>query len=313
MTATTSRPLITHRPPPATRRRRWATHTFVLALIAIVALTGDIVLALQRDSARHQYLAPTGWPADGQAAYQLGDAGRQASPSQHPVPIASVAKVMTAYLALAARPLDDETFLTVTAADVADTARRRSADESVVPVAAGETLTKRQALEALLLLSANNIAVMIARRLDGSVQAFVTRMNRTARDLGMKQTVYTDPSGLDARTVSTAADQLRLAQVAMQDDTFVTLVGESSADLPVAGTVHNTDTLLGTAGFVGIKTGSDDAAGGCFMFRTWRNVNGTVEPLTGVVLGQTGSNLINAGLTAARQLADRIAPHLGAA
>jgi len=77
------------------------------------------------------------------------------------------------------------------------------------------------------------------------------------------------------------------------------------------GTVHNTDTLLGTHGFVGMKTGSDDAAGACFMFRALRVKDGKSVELIGVVLGQPGQPgkpLSQAGLTAARQLADRIAP-----
>jgi serine-type D-Ala-D-Ala carboxypeptidase (penicillin-binding protein 5/6) len=81
-----------------------------------------------------------------------------------------------------------------------------------------------------------------------------------------------------------------------------------SYDLPVAGTVHNTDTLLGHDGFVGMKTGSDDAAGGCFMFRSRRLVDGKPVDLVGVVLGQRGHRLITAGLYSAKQLADRVAP-----
>ena len=76
----------------------------------------------------------------------------------------------------------------------------------------------------------------------------------------------------------------------------------------MAGTVHNTDQLLGTGGFVGIKTGSDDAAGGCFMFQAYRSIKGFNTPILGVVLGQPGHNLINAGQYAARQLVNRIAP-----
>jgi D-alanyl-D-alanine carboxypeptidase (penicillin-binding protein 5/6) len=282
----------------------------VLALVAVLAVTGDLVLALRHDSARRAYLAPTGWPNEGQAAYQLGKADPVASPSERPVPIASVAKVMTAYLTVDGGSLDDA-FLTVTPRDVVDTARRRANDESVVPVVVGERLTRRQALQALLLPSANNIAVMIARRVSGSVRGFVASMNRAARAMGMRDTHYTDPSGLDAATVSTASDQLRLAQAAMKKDELVEIVGSPWADLPVAGRVQNTDTLLGKAGFVGIKTGSHDAAGGCFMFRTYRLVDGNVTILTGVVLGQRGDNLIKAGLDAARQLADRVAPHVG--
>jgi D-alanyl-D-alanine carboxypeptidase (penicillin-binding protein 5/6) len=85
------------------------------------------------------------------------------------------------------------------------------------------------------------------------------------------------------------------------------LVRLPSYPLPVGGTVHNTDTLLGSHGFVGIKTGSDDAAGGCFMFRAHRQVHGRRATVTGVVLGQQGSNLISAGLYAGAQLVARAA------
>jgi D-alanyl-D-alanine carboxypeptidase len=161
---------------------------------------------------------------------------------------------------------------------------------------------------ALLLPSANNVAVMLARYVSGPVDAFVGEMNGTAKSLGMTHTTYTDPSGFDPATVSTAVDQLTLARHVADDDTLTAMMSATSYRLPVAGTVANTNTLLGHDGFVGMKTGSHDAAGGCFMFRTYRSVHGLNTELIGVVLGQRGHNLINAGLYAARQLADRVAP-----
>jgi D-alanyl-D-alanine carboxypeptidase (penicillin-binding protein 5/6) len=149
---------------------------------------------------------------------------------------------------------------------------------------------------------------MLARYVSGSVDAFVGEMNVTAKSLGMTHTTYTDPSGFDPATVSTAVDQLTLARHVADNNTLTAMMSTSSYRLPVAGTVDNTDTLLGQGGFVGMKTGSDDAAGGCFMFRSYRSVRGFNTELIGVVLGQRGDNLINAGLYAARQLADRIAP-----
>src|SRR5262249_1709637 len=169
---------------------------------------------------------------------------------------------------------EDGPTITLTDADVADTARRRRQQESVVPIAAGEQLTERQALQALLLPSANNIAAVLARWDAGSAELFVARMNATARALGMSRTRYTDPSGYDDGTVSTAAEQLRIVDRAMRLPVFAAIVRTPSATLPVAGTVHNTNTLLGRDGFVGIKTGSHDAAGGCFAFRAIRSVDG---------------------------------------
>jgi serine-type D-Ala-D-Ala carboxypeptidase (penicillin-binding protein 5/6) len=253
------------------------------------------------------------WPADGQAAFiQTGRSQIQAGPNQHPAPIASVAKVMTAYLVLLDHPLrpgEDGPTITLTAADVADTYRRSAQQESVVPVAAGERLTERQALQALLLPSANNIAAVLARWDAGSADRFVARMNATARLLGMSQTRYTDPSGYDDATVSTAADQVRIVDRAMHLPAFASIVATPSATLPVAGTVHNTNTLLGHDGFVGVKTGSDDAAGGCFAFRALRRIDGKQTAITGVVLGQPGNDQIAAGLAAADGMVNRIAGH----
>jgi D-alanyl-D-alanine carboxypeptidase (penicillin-binding protein 5/6) len=92
---------------------------------------------------------------------------------------------------------------------------------------------------------------------------------------------------------------------------FASIVATPSATLPVAGTVHNTNILLGHNGFVGVKTGSDDAAGGCFAFRTIRRIDGRRTTITGVVLGQPGHDQIAAGLAAADAMVDRIAASTG--
>ncbi|MGN6377323.1 MAG: D-alanyl-D-alanine carboxypeptidase family protein [Gaiellales bacterium] len=250
------------------------------------------------------------WPAAGQAAFaRTGQPQIHAGPHQHPAPIASVAKVMTAYVVLRDHPLrpgEDGPAITLTAADVADTYRRAAQHESVVPIAAGEELTERQALQALLLPSANNIAAVLARWDAGSADGFVARMNAAARSLGMTHTRYTDPSGYDDSTVSTAADQVRIVERAMRLPVFASIVAMPSATLPVAGIVHNTDTLLGHDGFVGVKTGSDDAAGGCFAFRATRWIRGRRTVITGVVLGQPGDDQIAAGLMAAAGIVDRL-------
>ena len=104
---------------------------------------------------------------------------------------------------------------------------------------AGEKLTERQMLEALLLPSANNIATVLAKWDSGSVTAFVDKMNKTAQELGMKNTHYEDPAGINLSTQSTALDQLLIAEQAMKIDTFKDIVRMNQATLPVAGTVYN--------------------------------------------------------------------------
>jgi D-alanyl-D-alanine carboxypeptidase (penicillin-binding protein 5/6) len=271
------------------------------------------VLRGEHRGALGEALPSTVWPAYGQAAFvQTGQSQVQAGPNQHAAAIASVAKVMTAYLVLRDHPLrlgQDGPTITPTDADVADTDRRRGQQESVVSIAAGEQLTERQALQALLLPSANNIAAVLARWDAGSADRFVARMNATARSLGMAHTRYTDPSGYDDATVSSAADQVRIVDRAMRLPVFASIVATPRATLPVAGTVHNTNTLLGHDGFVGVKTGSTAAAGGCFAFRAIRWIDGKRTTITGVVLGQPGDDQIAAALAAADAMVDRIAGH----
>lgn len=289
--------------------RRRALLVAVLALLAATAFAAPRHLLNAKD---RSYLSSDGWPLRGQGAYLLGNGRPAVSPHEQPVPIASVAKVMTAYLVLKHYPLragDSGRRFVVGQDDVEDTETRRREGQSVVDVRAGERLTEREALMAILLPSANNVATLVARQVSGSVDSFVADMNRTARALGMSHTTYTDPSGYDDGTVSTARDQLRLAQVVAKDGTLAAMMATRRYGLPVAGEVTNTNALLGHDGFVGMKTGSDAAAGGCLMFRAvWRTESGNVT-LIGVVLGQRGDNLITAGLYAAKQLVGRLAPN----
>jgi serine-type D-Ala-D-Ala carboxypeptidase (penicillin-binding protein 5/6) len=284
----------------------------LLASSSSTAASPIDVLRSERPGALGEALPTAVWPVDGQAAVQIGQSQVRAGPNQHAAAIASLAKVMTAYLVLRDHPLrlgQDGPTITLTDADVVDTDRRHRQRESIVSIAAGEQLTERQALQALLLPSANNIAAVLARWDAGSVSRFVVRMNATARSLGMTHTRYTDPSGYDDATVSTAADQVRLVDRAMSLPVFASIVATPSATLPIAGTVRNTNTLLGYNGFVGVKTGSTAAAGGCFAFRAIRWIDGKRTTITGVVLGQPGHDQIAAGLATADAMVDRIAGH----
>jgi D-alanyl-D-alanine carboxypeptidase (penicillin-binding protein 5/6) len=100
---------------------------------------------------------------------------------------------------------------------------------------------------------------------------------------------------------------VRIVQRAMLLPVFASIVSTPSATLPVAGTVHNTNVLLGQDGFVGVKTGSDDAAGSCFAFRAIRWIDGKRTMITGVVLGQPDGAQVAGGLAAADAMVRRIA------
>jgi serine-type D-Ala-D-Ala carboxypeptidase (penicillin-binding protein 5/6) len=135
-------------------------------------------------------------------------------------------------------------------------------------------------------------------------------MNGTARALGMDHTLYTDPSGFDPGTVSTAADQLRVFGRAMRLPVFRQIVSMPSVTLPVAGTVTNYNPLI-AQGYVG-KTGSDSAAGGCLAFFTHVAVGGRRLTAVGVVMGQgqggDTSEILAAAGDAATQLVESVVP-----
>jgi D-alanyl-D-alanine carboxypeptidase (penicillin-binding protein 5/6) len=231
------------------------------------------------------------WPSDArQAAVAVaGLPGTWTDGAQQPVPIASVTKIMTAYIVLADHPLSGDEQgpdITVTAADEEMAERDARSGDSFAPVTAGEVLTEREALEALLLPSGDNVALMLADWDAGSVSAFLDKMNDQARALGMSSTTYTDPSGVAETTTSTARDQLALIGTAMRNPAFASIVAEQSAQLPAGtGTIDNYNPLTGSDGIIGVKTGTDSAAQACWAFAQWQTVGGTRRVVYGVVLG----------------------------
>jgi D-alanyl-D-alanine carboxypeptidase (penicillin-binding protein 5/6) len=240
-------------------------------------------------------LGTVSWPQAGVAAADITGLGVAAGPgARRRVPIASVAKVMTAYLVLRDHPLragQQGPDIVVRAAEAAAYPAEVRSGDSLVPVTAGERISERQALEALLLPSADNIAWILARWDAGSDARFVARMNAAARALGMTATRYTDASGLAASTVSSAADQVVLGTAAMHRPALAAIAAMRSAVIPVAGLVTNYNTLLGQDGIAGLKTGSDSAAGGCVLLAAWRDVRGTRSRvlIVAAVLGQPGT------------------------
>jgi D-alanyl-D-alanine carboxypeptidase (penicillin-binding protein 5/6) len=244
-------------------------------------------------AAPQERLAAVSWPADGVSAADISGSGVLAGPgATRPVPIASVAKLMTAYVILNDHPLpsgESGPDITVQPSEAAAYPSQARDGDSLVPVATGETITERQALEALLLPSADNIAWMLARWDAGSQAAFTARMNATARRLGMTGTSYTDPSGLDPSTVSTAADQARLGMAAMRVPALAAIAAMPAALVPEAGVVRNYNTLLGQDGIVGLKTGSTQAAGGCVVIAAWHQTGARSTLIVAATFGQPGT------------------------
>jgi D-alanyl-D-alanine carboxypeptidase (penicillin-binding protein 5/6) len=223
--------------------------------------------------------------------------------------MASTAKIMTALLVLEDRPFalnEPGPLFTVSRSDVNTYITQRNQNESVVPVVAGEQLSEYQLLEGLMLPSASNFAVMLATWDKGSVDAFVAGMNARAAELGMRATHYADVSGFAAQSVSTPSDLIMVARTAMKIPVFAQIVGQSQATLPVAGVIHNLNTLLGRNGVIGIKTGHTDQAGGCFVFAADFTIDGQPIRIYGAVMGQP--NFLAGAFAAATSLLNALHP-----
>ena len=230
------------------------------------------------------------WPRHGSAAVSVQNLGFLASSgNEQPIAAASVTKVMTALVILEDKPLkanDPGPTITLTDADVqsynADVANK----ESVAPVRAGEQITELQALEGMLIPSANNLAETLARWDAGSIDSFVAKMNARAVALHLTHTTFADTSGANPGSTSTPTDLMSLGVAAMQQEVFAQVVGMSTVDIPVAGTVFNVDGVLGQSGIIGIKTGSGLNSGANFLFAAKLSVDGVPITFYGCVMGQ---------------------------
>ncbi len=178
----------------------------------------------------------------------------------------------------------------------------QAAGDWVAPMIAGESLTELQLLQALLIPSADNVAPVLAQWDAGGMPRFVDKMNATARALGMGSTRYADADGLSPGTVSTAADQLLLAEAVAANPVVMAVVRQPRLSLPNSQLLYSYNTALGHNGVVGIKTGSTAAAGGCFMFAVDGTGGGRHVEVLGVVVGIRGTPFIRAALDASLAL-----------
>ena len=163
---------------------------------------------------------------------------------------ASAVKVMTCLMALENSSLDDQVTMTATGVSgVTDGGANISAQLD-------EVFTMEQCLYAIMVASANDIALQVAEHISGSVEDFVAAMNTRAQELGCTNTVFTNPTGLpDENQHTTAHDMALIMEAAMANDTFRTIAQTTSYTIP-ATNVSGGDRVL-TNNFTMINSSSD--------------------------------------------------------
>jgi D-alanyl-D-alanine carboxypeptidase len=313
---------LTNTPPPpptplrtlARRVKIWTPLVLLLVIVFAVVQSMRPLPSPELDlTAKDSYTFEGGkasipWPSDGQAALDVQGIGTfGSSGEQKPVPIASVAKVMTAYLILRDHPLGSgEEGPQIEIDQAAQDQGIQESDESKVKVYKGDKISQREALEGVLIASANNVARLLARWDAGSEKAFVQKMNDAAEDLGMTNTTYTDPSGLNNTTVSTAVDQVKLAKEAMKSPAFREVAAMMSYEDYKGVTHPNWNQLVGFNGVVGIKTGTTSSALGNLVFAAKKEVGGETRTIVGAVVRQPPGGADNSILAGALSAGDKL-------
>ena len=187
------------------------------------------------------------------------------------LPMASTTKIMSALLALESGDLDTEFTVDSEAIKV---------EGSSMGLQEGDTVTMRALVCGMLLPSGNDAANAAAVRVAGSTEDFVRMMNERAEQLGLSDTHFVTPSGLDDNTdehYSTALDMARLAAECLKNEDFAAVCSQKKIKVrfgspPYDRTLTNTNKLLGSLdGAIGVKTGFTDKAGRCLISACERN------------------------------------------
>ncbi|WP_311736771.1 D-alanyl-D-alanine carboxypeptidase [Streptomyces sp. TLI_185] len=297
-------------PPPQTpvrtiirRVKIWTPLVLLLAVVfAIVQAVRPLptpTLALTADDsyAFDGTKAGLPWPNEGQGWMDVNGIGTMGNfGKQTPVPIGSVAKAMTAYIVLKDHPLkpgEEGKKITIDALAEKEGGYYKHNESTLNTVKKGDVLTQKQALSAIMIPSANNIARLLARWDMGSEAAFIKKMNDTAKQLGMKNTTYTDASGLKESTVSTAEDQVKLGNELVKIPALMDITKLPYWIDPSGKKWKNYNDLVPYNGAIGIKTGTTTKAGGNLLFAATKEVGGETVTVVGAILDQQTAPIID--------------------
>lgn len=245
------------------------------------------------------------WPEYGHSAYAVADtpvvAGSQENPD--PVPIASLAKVITALAIINHKPLqvgEQGPMITLNETDAGLYEEYLRKNGSVVPVEAGERISQYQAMQAMLMMSANNMTDSLTVWAFGSMDEYKKYANDMIKSMGLKNTTVDDASGFSPLTESTSEEMARIGLEYMKNPVLREIATKPNAIIPVAGTIPNYNAALNEPGVYGIKVGDTDEAKRCFMIANVQNVDSDKENISVAVI--LGAETLQTAMIDAKQL-----------
>lgn len=306
------------------KERRW--HYYIVPVILVVggitlytgvlkqtpASTKDIAAQLSQPAStlagsvvaeQLKITSPMPWPSYGQAAYGVVNDGvlAESKNDTEPVPIASLAKVITALAVLEKKPLkpgEQGPTITLTETDIANYEEYVRKDGTVVPIKLGEKITEYQALQAMLLPSANNMSDSLARWAFGSIDEYNKYANKMLKDSGIMHTTIADASGYSSSTKSTATDMVKIGILYMKNPILREIAKQPTATIPFAGVIYNYNAVVNDEEVTGIKVGFTEQAGRTFLVANIENENEDKISVA-VVLG---ANQMSTAMKDAKQL-----------
>jgi D-alanyl-D-alanine carboxypeptidase (penicillin-binding protein 5/6) len=216
--------------------------------------------------------------------------------STAPLPMASITKIVTVLVVLQAKPLsvgDEGPSVTMTSADVALYNHYLSLDGSVNAVRPGLVFTEHELLELSLVHSANNYAASLAVWAYGSMDAYIAAAKAWVASQKLPGMTITDPTGIDPADVATTTDLVELGKLALANPVVAAVVGTKSVTIHDVGKLDNTNSLIGSHGVDGIKTGTLNGAGANLLFSADYTIGGTPVTVVGVVLGGSDHKVLD--------------------
>jgi D-alanyl-D-alanine carboxypeptidase (penicillin-binding protein 5/6) len=221
--------------------------------------------------------------------------------STSPLPIASISKVVTVLVALEAKPLaTGETGPTVTfgTTDAALFGKYTALNGTAEPMPAGSHLSELDLLRVVLIASANNYADKLASWSYGSTASFISATTSWLKTHGLSHTTIVEPTGINPKNTSTPTDLIELGKLALANPVLASIVSTKSISLPIVGTFHNTNALLGQLGVDGIKSGTLDNIGSNLLFASDYNIGGKSIRIIGAIVGATDHDTLYAAVKA---------------